>query len=329
MIICRTPLRISLFGGGTDYPIWYREHGGQVISFTINKYSYITLRKLPPFFDYQYRIRYYQTEEVKQIADIMHPVVREGLRHHKIDEPLEVVHTSDLPARSGLGSSSTFTVGFHHALHTLKHYLPTKRELALNAINFEQEILAESVGSQDQVAAAFGGFNHITFGGNAEFQVNPLAVSSQNIDSLQQHLLLCFTGFQRNASDVALEQINTTQSKYGELKVIDQICSEGLQALNAQNICFEQIGLLLHRQWEVKRGLTKLVSNSVIDEIYELGRNAGAYGGKLLGAGGGGFMLFLADPSCHLNIQAQLKKYMFVPVRMEVTGSSIIYFSHH
>jgi D-glycero-alpha-D-manno-heptose-7-phosphate kinase len=328
LIICRTPLRISLFGGGTDYPVWYREHGGQVISFTINKYSYITLRKLPPFFDYQYRIRYYQTEEVKQIADINHPVVREALLQHMIKEPLEIVHTSDLPARSGLGSSSTFTVGFHHALHTFKHYSPTKRELALNAINFEQEILAESVGSQDQVAAAFGGFNHIIFGGNSEFQVNPLPINKQSIDSLQQHLLLCFTGFQRNATDVALEQIKATQSKYSELKLIDQICSEGLLALNKQNICFEQIGLLLHRQWEIKRGMTKLVSNSIIDEIYELGRNAGAYGGKLLGAGGGGFMLFIADPKHHANIRAKLKQYMFVPIRLEFSGSNLIYFTH-
>lgn len=328
MIICRTPLRISLFGGGTDYPSWYREHGGQVISFTVNKYSYITLRRLPPFFNYRYRIRYYQTEEVVHIDDIKHPVVREGLIDQMIDEPLEIVHTSDLPARSGLGSSSTFTVGFHHALQTLKHYLPTKRELALNAIRFEQDRLLESVGSQDQVAAAFGGFNHITFGGNAEFHVNPIVISQSNLDILQQHLLLCFTGFQRDASNVAFEQIRTINSKRVELNHINDISSEALKALNQPQLNPQHIGQLLHRQWLLKRDLTSLITNDAINTIYEVGINAGAYGGKLLGAGGGGFLIFIADPEIQSEICHRLKEYMFVPVRMEFSGSSIIYFTH-
>ena len=176
MIICRTPLRVSLFGGGTDYPVWYREHGGRVISFTINKYSYITLRKLPPFFDYRYRIRYFKTEEVASREAIAHPVVREALKQFNIDTPLEIIHTADLPARSGLGSSSTFSVGFLHALQTFKHYVPTKRELALQAIDLEQNVLMESVGSQDQVAASFGGLNLITFGGQSEFKVDPMVI---------------------------------------------------------------------------------------------------------------------------------------------------------
>ncbi len=328
MIICRTPLRISLFGGGTDYPVWYRKNGGKVISFTINKYSYITLRKLPPFFDYRYRVRYFKTEEVVEREDIVHPVVREALKLFNIDSPLEISHTADLPARSGLGSSSTFSVGFLHALQTFKHYVPTKRELAIQAIDLEQNILKESVGSQDQVAASFGGLNLITFGGQSEFKVDPIVVSSERLREIESHLLLCFTGFSRVASDIAAHQIQNTPSMYEELHAMAPILDKALRVMTHTQFSVEELGELLDEQWQLKRKLSTQISNRTLDEIYFNAISAGASGGKLLGAGGGGFFLFLADPSKHVSIKKKLNQYMFVPVRMESGGSSIIYFTH-
>ena len=328
MIICRTPLRISLFGGGTDYPVWYREHGGRVISFTINKYSYITLRKLPPFFDYRYRIRYFKTEEVVSREEIAHPVVREALKQSNIDTPLEIIHTADLPARSGLGSSSTFSVGFLHALQTFQHYVPTKRELALQAIDLEQNILKERVGSQDQVAASFGGLNLITFGGQSEFKVDPMVVSSERLREIESHLLLCFTGFARVASDIAAHQIQNTPSRYEELHAMASILDKALRVMTHTEFSVEELGKLLDEQWQLKRKMSTQISNPTLDEIYLDAISAGASGGKLLGAGGGGFFLFLADPSKHEAIKETLSQYMFVPVRMESSGSSVIYFTH-
>ena len=328
MIICRTPLRISLFGGGTDYPVWYREHGGRVISFTINKYSYITLRRLPPFFDYRYRIRYFKTEEVVSREEIAHPVVREALKQSNIDTPLEIIHTADLPARSGLGSSSTFSVGFLHALQTFQHYVPTKRELALQAIDLEQNILKESVGSQDQVAASFGGLNLITFGGQSEFKVDPMVVSSERLREIESHLLLCFTGFSRVASDIAAYQIQNTPSRYEELHAIDSTLNQALSIMTSSKFAAQELGELLDNHWKLKRRLSTQISNPMLDAIYSDAMSAGASGGKLLGAGGGGFFLFLADPSKHIAIKKKLSQYMFVPFRMEYSGSSIVYFTH-
>ena len=328
MIICRTPLRVSLFGGGTDYPVWYRNHGGRVISFTINKYSYITVRPLPPFFDYKYRVRYFKTEEVVSRDAISHPVVREALKLFEIDSPLEITHTADLPARSGLGSSSTFTVGFLHALHTLKQYVPTKRELAMQAIDFEQMNLKESVGSQDQVAAAFGGLNVISFGGQSEFKVDPLVASAERIRQLESHVLLCFTGFSRTASEIATIQIQNTPSRHEELRSMQEIVDQALTAFTDRDFSIERLGALLDQQWTLKRRMSSSITNPALDTIYRDALSAGAWGGKLLGAGGGGFFLFVADPSKHLAIKERLNAYMFVPVRMEASGSSIIYFTN-
>jgi D-glycero-alpha-D-manno-heptose-7-phosphate kinase len=328
VIICRTPLRVSLFGGGTDYPVWYRDHGGRVISFTINKYSYITLRKLPPFFDYRYRIRYFKTEEVVSRDEIAHPVVREVLKQFNIDTPLEIIHTADLPARSGLGSSSTFSVGFLHALQTFKHYVPTKRELALQAIDLEQNVLKESVGSQDQVAASFGGLNLITFGGQSEFKVDPMVISSERLKQIESHLLLCFTGFSRVASGIAAHQIQNTPSKHEELHAMASILDKALHAMTQTKFSVQELGDLLDEQWQIKRKMSTQISNRKLDEIYLDAISSGASGGKLLGAGGGGFFLFLADPSKHDAIKANLSQYMFVPVRMESSGSTVIYFTH-
>ena len=209
MIISRTPFRISFFGGGTDYPAWYKEHGGSVISTSINKYCFVTLRELPPFFDYKFRIRYYEREETQTIEEICHPSVRECLKYMNVKDGLEVVHHADLPAQSGLGSSSTFTVSMLHSLYAYQHEMPTKFQLAKSAIYVEQECINENVGSQDQTAAAFGGLNKIEFGGVREINVTPITISPDRLETFQDHFLLFFTGFSRNASDVAKEQTNT------------------------------------------------------------------------------------------------------------------------
>jgi D-glycero-alpha-D-manno-heptose-7-phosphate kinase len=328
MIISRTPFRISFFGGGTDYPVWYKDHGGIVMSSTINKYCYLTVRKLPPFFDYKHRIRYYKNEEVGSLEEIDHPSVREISKFLNISDGIEVVHSADVPAQSGLGTSSTFSVGLLNALHALQNYMPTKRELALNAINIEQNIIGESVGSQDQVAASFGGFNKIEFSQDRVFDVAPIILSEDRLLDLQSKLLLCFTGFARSASSIASKQIEQTKNKYTELQSMTEIAHEAMNVLSNQRSQMDDFGKLLGKSWAIKKSLTSTISNGHIDDIYQAGINAGAIGGKLLGAGSGGFMLFYAPESCHKKIKETLNSKLFVPFRFESTGSKIIYFTH-
>lgn len=328
MVICRTPLRISFFGGGTDYPIWYREHGGAVISTTINKYSYITARWLPPYFDYKHRVRYYQQEQVNSLEEINHPSVRECARYLNVQDGLEVVHNADVPAQSGLGSSSTFTVGMLHALHTLQNRMPTKRQLAMEAIHVEQDLIGEAVGSQDQAAAAFGGLNHIRFDGVREIDVEPLILAKDRLQKLQDNLLLLFTGFSRSASEIAKVQISVTPYKSRELGIMRSLCDQALEYLKNENNSIDDFGRLLNEQWKVKRGLTDKISTPEIDEIYDLSLRNGALGGKLLGAGGGGFMIFYARQEYHAAIKLRLNHKMFVPFRFDFTGSKVIYFSN-
>ena len=328
MIISRTPFRISFFGGGTDYPTWYETNGGMVMSATINKYAYLTVRELPPFFDYKHRIQCYLKEEVNSLEEIQHPVVREVTKSLEIEHGLEIVHSADLPARSGLGSSSTFTVGLIHALYAMKHKMVTKRELALAAIHMEQNIIGEAVGSQDQTAAAFGGFNLIQFNKQRTFEVQGMTISEERIRTLQEHLLLCFTGFSRTAEVIAKAQIDATGDKASELHLMSQILDEAKSVIIDDTRSIEEFGKLLADQWHLKKSLTEHISNPDIDDIYDAGINAGAIGGKLLGAGGGGFMLFFAKPEFHSKIKESLKSKLFVPFRFENTGSQIIYFSH-
>ena len=329
MIISRTPFRISFFGGGTDYPAWYREHGGAVISTSINKYCFITLRYLPPFFEYNYRVRYYKREEVQTIDEIKHPSVRECLRYTQVEKGVEIVHSADLPAQSGLGSSSTFTVGLLNALYTLKHKMPTKRELALDAIHVEQERIKENVGSQDQTVAAFGGLNKIEFGCPQHVLVRPIVMSAERLEFLRSHLMLFFTGFSRTASDVAGEQIKRTAEKTAELKKMTSLVEEALAVLLAEGESLDDFGRLLHEQWLIKRNMTRLISNQQIDHIYETGIQAGALGGKLLGAGGGGFMLFFARPDDQQKIRDTFKDLLYVPFRFDHVGSQIVYYGNH
>ena len=329
MIISRTPFRISFFGGGTDYPAWYREHGGAVLSVTINKYCFITCRYLPPFHAFKHLIRYYKREETQSVESIEHPSVRECMKFLNIDKGLDLVHHADLPARSGLGSSSTFTVGLLHALYALKHEMPTKRQLAINAINVEQNLIGESVGSQDQTAAAFGGLNRIEFGGLQEISVQPTVIRPERFNLLQQHMMLFFTGLARTASDVAVEQIAQIPNKKTNLELMLQLVEEAESLLLSKEDRLVDFGKLLHEQWLIKRGLSSRISTPEIDQIYDLALKAGALGGKLLGAGSGGFMLFFVQPERQEFVRKSLASLLYVPFQFETLGSQIIYYSQH
>ena len=328
MIISRTPFRISFFGGGTDYPVWYEKNGGMTLSATINKYAYITVRELPPFFNYKHRIQYHLKEEVNSLEEIKHPVIREAAKLLGIKKGIEIVHNADLPARSGLGSSSTFTVGLLNALYAMKHQMVTKRELALNAINLEQNIIGEAVGSQDQTIAAFGGFNLIEFNKIKTFQIQEMPISESRLKSLQENLILCFTGFARTAEDIAKLQIESTPFKEKELIKMKEIANIAKEIIIDEKISIDVFGKLLNEQWFLKKSLTKYISNKKIDKIYDTAINSGAIGGKLLGAGGGGFFLFYAKKKNHQNIIKSLKNKLIVPFRFEKTGSQIIYYSN-
>jgi len=327
MIITRTPLRISFFGGGTDYPLWYKENGGAVLSTTINKYCYINCRYLPPFFNYKYRIRYVEREETQDVSEIKHPSVRECLKFINIEHGIEMVHTSDIPARSGVGSSSAFTVGFLHALNALKGKMITKRQLARDAINVEHNLIKENVGTQDQVAVAFGGLNKIEFGGEDEFYVHPITIPKEKIELLQSHLMLFFTGFSRNASDIAGEQIKKTPALKSQLQGMQGMVDKAVDILNSDSCDIRDFGKLLHESWQIKRSLTHMISTNEIDAIYEAACKAGALGGKLLGAGGGGFILLFAEPEVQPKIKEKLRNILYVPFSFEKLGSQVIMYS--
>jgi D-glycero-alpha-D-manno-heptose-7-phosphate kinase len=327
MIISRTPFRLSFFGGGTDYPVFYREHGGGVLSTTINKYCYITCRHLPPFFDHKFRIRYSTREETQTVDEIKHPSVRECLKFLQVVDGVELVHTSDIPAMSGIGSSSAFTVGFLNALYALKGKMTSKRQLAYEAIHIEQEILGEHVGSQDQVAAAFGGFNHIRFSPNGTVEVHPVTISQERVDRLQECLMLCFTGFSRVANDIAVEQVRVTANRTRELEAMRQMVDEALAILNRDSGDLDDFGRLLHESWCLKRSLTTKITNDQIDSIYATARGAGAIGGKLCGAGGGGFMQLFVPPERQARVKEALKGLLIVPFRFESLGSHIVFYS--
>lgn len=329
MIVSRTPFRISFFGGGTDYPEWYNLHQGKVISATINKYCFVTIRDLPPFFTYKYRIRYYQREEINNLEDIMHPSVRETLRSLNISNGVEIVHHADLPARSGLGSSSTFTVSMLHAAHALKYQMPTKYQLAIEAIKLEQETIGEVVGSQDQTAAAFGGVNRIDFGGPNCVTVVPLIIPPERLKLLESHLMLFFTGFSRTASEIACEQVSTISSKEKELFHMIDIVDEAEKILLNGEISILEFGRLLDEQWKLKKKMSSKITTDAIDEIYDSGCNSGALGGKLLGAGGGGFILFFVEPKNKEKLKDAMNNLLYVPFNFEFSGSQIIYHGNH
>ncbi len=323
MIISRTPFRISFFGGGTDYPVWYKKRRGAVLSTSIDKYCYLTCRFLPPFFEHKSRVVWSFIEKVKHPHEIKHPSAREVIKFLKINKGLEIHHDADLPARSGLGSSSSFTVGLLHSLHALHGRKPTKRQLALEAIHIEQNLIKESVGAQDQVAAAYGGLNRIEFGGPNHITVKPLVGIKNVADILNTHIMLFFTGFSRFASDIAAAQIRSTPRKEKELDKMFGMVGQAEKLLRQNNA--RDFGKLLDESWQVKRTLTGKITNGTIDDIYETGVEAGALGGKLLGAGGGGFIMFFVEPKNQSRVKDRLKKLLYVPVKIEDKGSHIIF----
>ena len=324
MIISRTPFRVSFFGGGTDYPQWFKENKGAVLATTIDKYCYITCRYLPPFFDHNSRIIYSKMEHVKKVDEIDHPAVREVLKFLKIKEGVEIHHDGDLPARTGLGSSSSFTVGLLNALYALKGIMPTKERLAQEAIYIEQEKCKENVGCQDQALAASGGFNTIEFGGSDHLRIRKVTIAGEKLKLLEDHLMMFFTGFSRRASDIAAYQIQNIPKKKKELKAMYQMTVEAIDILNGKNIL--AFGKLLNESWQLKRTLSDKISSLYIDELYQKARKAGAIGGKLLGAGGGGFILVFAPPERQPGIRAALKNMLEIPFKFESLGSQIIFY---
>jgi len=326
MVITCTPLRISFFGGGTDYPVWYREHGGAVLATAINKCCYITCRRLPPFFEYHSRVSYSRVENVVKNNEIVHPSVRACLEFMNMNEGLEIQHVADLPARTGLGTSSAFTVGLLLGLYALKNQMRDKHSLNADAIHVEQEIVKEAVGSQDQTSAAYGGFNRINFAADGTIEVNRILAAPSRLADLESHLALFFTGFSRTASEIATEQVKITPHKKKELETMYQLVGEAESIVASPNRSLDEFGKLMHESWQIKRTLTQKISNANIDEIYEAGLSAGALGGKLLGAGGGGFMLFYVPPEKRLALRQRLQKLLCVPFSFSSKGSHVVLF---
>lgn len=324
MIITRTPFRVSFFGGGTDYPKWYREHRGSVLATSIDKYCYLSCRYLPPFFEARYRTVYNKIEVTKTVAEIQHPSVRACLGYLGFDtDGTEIVHYSDLPSRTGIGSSSSFTVGLLHALSGLKGKMPSKRELAAMAIHVEQTVLAENVGSQDQVLAAFGGFNVVDFD-DSGFSVRPVTISAEREDQLRDSLMLLYTGITRFASEIAGHQIENIGNRKSELRAMHEMVDGAIDILVSGDIT--DFGRLLHESWMLKSRLSDHVSTAAIDDIYATARAAGAIGGKLLGAGGGGFVLLFVEPEKRPAVKRALAHLLEVPFRFERLGTQVVYY---
>lgn len=325
MIISRTPYRLSFFGGGTDYPEWYREHGGAVLSAAINRYCYLTCRWLPPFFAHRSHIVYSRIEDVSDNASILHPAVRECLRHLGIADGIEIHHAGDLPKMTGLGTSSSFAVGLLHALHRLlDHPDPAPMQLAREAIHLERDLCREHVGSQDQTAAAFGGLNHIRFAPDDSLDVVPVGLPEDRLASFESSLMLFFTGFSRYASEVVTAQLDNLPRKTRELTEMAAMVPEGLRILRGGGD-LSDFGRLLHESWMLKRSLSSRVSTPEIDAMYAAAREAGALGGKIAGAGGGGFLLLFVPPDRRSSVRNALSHLLHVPFRIDFTGSRILY----
>lgn len=326
MIITRTPFRISFFGGGTDLPDFYQKYGGEVLSTTIDKYLYITLRHMPRFWDYKHRLVYgSNTELVSEINEIQHPSIREVMRYLQIPYGVDLHYNTDIPARSGIGSSSSFTVGLLNALNGLNGKMTSKQKLAEDAIYVEQKLIGEAVGSQDQTAAAYGGLNHIVFRQDSGIEVHPLTIPEYRTRELNRHLFLVFTGFQRFAKDIEKGKIQRLSSNQGQLLEMRSYVRQAIDLLSCEDD-ISGFGELLNDTWQRKKSLSDQVSNEHIDRMYRVGRENGAIGGKLLGAGGGGFMLFFVRPRDRSRLKAAFREYTQVPFAFDRTGSQVIYY---
>ena len=323
MIISKTPYRISFFGGGTDYPVWYKKYGGSVLSTTIDKYIYISLRTLPPFFKHKYRIVWSHIETVKKIDQIKHKVVKEMLKKYKIRSGLEVHYDGDLPARSGMGSSSVFSVGLMNLLSNFQGKTIKKKQLAEKSIHFEQKVLRQIVGSQDQIAATYGGFNKIVFKTGGGFSVFPFSLKKKKIQKLNKNLLLVYSGLKRTAHHIAKSYVHKLKtSKKSHILEISNFVSEGEKILKEGKL--DDFGKLLHESWLEKKSLSSSITNSRIDTIYDSALKRGALGGKLLGAGGGGFLLFYVPYHKQKKFIRHFKNLINVPFKFTSEGSNIM-----
>ena len=324
MIITRTPFRISLFGGGTDYPDWIREHGGSVIGLAIDKYCYISVRLLPPFFQFKHRIVYSRIELAHQVGEIQHPAVRAVLAETKIAEGLAISHDADLPARAGLGSSSAFTVGLLHGIAAMQGRIIGKAALASEAIRIEQEVIKENVGCQDQVWAAHGGLNRIDFARDGGISVKPIIVAPQRRRELVDSLLLVFSGLSRIASEVAQQQIANIGRNERHLLAMQRLVDDAAALVADEREPVSRLGGLLHQSWMLKRELASGLTNDRVDQIYDLAMANGASGGKLLGAGGGGFLAFVVPPERRAKVRDALRDLVQVSVDIDRDGSRVM-----
>jgi D-glycero-alpha-D-manno-heptose-7-phosphate kinase len=324
MIITQTPLRISFFGGGTDYQQFFDEYGGSVLATTFDKYCYVTVRHLPPFFDYKNQLTYSKIERTKSTEEIEHPSVREAMKYLDMHE-LWIVYEADLPARSGLGSSSAFAVGLLEAFYALKGRYVSKKKLAEDAIYLERVLCDEKGGWQDQITVAHGGFNRIDFSSTG-FDITPVIISKERKNLLLRHLMLFFTGVSRYSSVIADKQVKATKLKTKELLEMKELVYEAERILIGKGDILE-FGRLLDCSWQLKKSLTDAISTDHIDGLYEKAKQFGVTGGKLLGSGGGGFLLFFAPPDRHTAIREAFGELLFVPFAFENAGTKILYYS--
>ena len=323
MIITKTPYRISLFGGGTDHPSWYKKHGGEVISFAIDKYCYISTRILPPFFDHKYRIAYSKVETVNDFKKILHPVVREAIRKFSPNLSLEIHHDGDLPARTGIGSSSAFTVGLINSLLILQDKLISSRELANEAIELEQIDLMENVGSQDQIACTLGGMNYIEFGGNLNWEATPMVLSSNFQKSITDRIVMIYTGITRISSDIQANLLVDLGKKLNTMQRTTELTRECRKIIEEEGD-LDLIGEMLVESWSLKREMNNLAITPALDTVWEKAKSAGALGGKVLGAGGGGFCMFWVKENGREEFLNNFNLGTYVPVRISDTGSTCV-----
>jgi len=325
VIITKTPFRMSFFGGGTDMEEYFKENGGAVLSTTFDKYCYVNVRHLPRFFDYSTELSYSKTERVTDINDIQHPAIRNAMKMLDMHE-LRLTYEADLPARSGLGTSSSFAVGMLNAFYALKGKYVDKKKLADEAIYLERNLCQEAGGWQDQIAASFGGFNRINFNADG-YEVHPVIISPERKRQLNQNLLMFFTGFTRFSSDVQkANSISGAEDKKARLKKMHELVDEAEAVLTDKYRDLDDFGRLLDTTWRLKKGIGSAVSTGSIDELYEKGMKAGALGGKLLGAGGGGFLVFYVQPEKQEAVKAAMKDLMYIPFKFEDGGTQVIYY---
>lgn len=326
MIITKTPFRMSFFGGGTDMEDYFKENKGAVLSTTFDKYCYVTVRHLPRFFDYSTELSYSKTERVTDIEDIQHPAIREAMKMLAMYE-IRLTYEADLPARSGLGTSSSFAVGMLNAFYALKGKYADKKKLADEAIYLERILCKEAGGWQDQIAASYGGFNRINFDSNG-YEVLPVIISPERKQRLNENLLMFFTGFTRFSSDVQkANNISETKEKRAQLKKMYELVEEAESVLTDKDRDLDDFGRLLDITWKLKRHTGISISTDSIDEFYAKGMKAGALGGKLLGAGGGGFLIFYVQPEKQEAVKKVMKELMYIPFEFENGGTRVIHYS--